>query len=288
MTIGKCLISQNCSPLTISDFKHLFNAAMNKIPNKRGILVDHEFVFIVLGEAMQKKVAIAVSGGSDSMALASLASEFLGPQNVVGMIVDHQLQNYGVSEDPNKVQDNLVKVGIRSRILKLSWSDQASGNISLIPGKIMQQSRDNRYRALFDACENEGASFLLTGHNLEDDIITMFHRISRMSGIDGLAGMKLATTFPFASYGSDSKYILRPLLTVPKRQLVNTCVDRGVSWTHDQSNDDLSFRRNECLSALIQLQSENPSIETELLAKFLGSFKKHRSYIHEKGNFLFF
>jgi tRNA(Ile)-lysidine synthetase-like protein len=218
------------------------------------------------------------------MALASLASEYLGANNVFGLIVDHQLNHYGVSEEPLEVQNNLAKMGIRSNILKLSWSNHLSGPVSLIPGKIMQESRDQRYRALFDACESENLSLLLTGHNLEDDIVTMFHRISRMSGIDGLAGMKLATTFPFTTNNSNCRYILRPFLTVPKKQLINTCISRGLSWNRDKSNDDLSFRRNECLHALIQLQSENSAIETKLLVQFLESFKKHRVYIHRKGN----
>lgn len=238
-----------------------------------------------IAELGNAKIALAISGGSDSMALAALASEYLGNDRVVGLIVDHQLKNYGVSEEPVLVQENLKKLGIRSDIIKLSWDDEVSPHMSLIPGKIMVKSRENRYRALYEACKASNISLLMTGHNLEDDIVTMFFRFSRMSGIDGLAGMKQATIFPFAAPDSDSKFILRPLLTVPKSQLITTCLERNISWTRDGSNDDLSFRRNECLQALIQLQSENESISTEALAKMLGSFKNHRVYIHDKGNF---
>ena len=104
-----------------------------------------------------------------------------------------------------------------------------------------------------------------------------------MSGTDGLAGMKLASTFPFAVPESDSTFILRPLLSVPKLKLINTCVERKISWTHDASNDDLSFRRNECLKALIQIQNDNKSVTTESLFGMLESFKGHRAYMHHKG-----
>lgn len=232
---------------------------------------------------MNAKVALAISGGSDSMALAALASEHLGRDRVLGLIVDHQLQKFGINEEPNKVQENLDKLGIQSNILKLSWDDQFSGHNSLIPGKLMIKSREMRYKILFNVCKNSGIPLLLTGHNLEDDIVTMFYRISRMSGLDGMAGMKKASTFPFAAPDSDSTFILRPLLTVPKSRLINTCLNRGMNWTYDKSNDDLSFRRNECLQALVDLQQDNPKISIEALERMLNSFKGHREYIHQNG-----
>lgn len=219
------------------------------------------------------------------MALAALAAESLGCNRVTALIVDHHLQNIGISENPLQVQKNLEVIGIESKILNLNFKDLISGQISMPPGKIMMQSREKRYRAMFDACKKEGIHMLLTGHNLEDDIITMFYRISRMSGVDGLAGMKQVTTFPFAVPESDSYFIMRPLLTVPKIRLINTCIDRKISWTSDKSNDDTSFRRNECLRSLIELQNDNPMISTEALINTLQTFKEHRCYIHQKGKY---
>lgn len=220
------------------------------------------------------------------MALAALASECLGKDKVLGLIVDHKLEDFGVSENSEKVQENLDRLGIRSNIVKLSWENTFPGEQSIIPGKVMMKSREKRYKALFEMCKNENIPLLLTGHNLEDDIVTMFYRISRMSGLDGLAGMKQVSTFPFAAPNSDSTFILRPLLSVPKQCLINTCIEREINWNHDQSNDDLSFRRNECLQALIQLQSENKNININSLTQMLESFKGHRAYIHQKGKAL--
>lgn len=217
------------------------------------------------------------------MALAALASEYFGNDRVIGFIVDHRLQDFGFSENTTLVQENLEKLGIRSNILRLSWNDQNSDPINLLPGKLMMLSREKRYRVLFEACKKEDSPLLLTGHNLEDDIVTMFYRASRLSGLDGLAGMKLASVFPFSAPESDSAFILRLFLSIPKKRLISTCLDRSVSWIHDHSNDDMSFRRNECLQSLIQLQKDNDSITTDSLSKLINSFKEHRSYIHKKG-----
>ena len=226
------------------------------------------------------KIALAVSGGPDSMALAALAAEAIGRDRLIALVVDHQLNEFGVSEDSSKTQSALNAIGIASEILTLNWH-KTPRFLDNVKGRLVMEARDHRYRALFDACKRHNSSFLLTGHNLEDDIVTMFYRMSRLSGLDGIAGMKSVSTFPFAADGTDSCFLVRPLLPVPKSRLLQTCQDRHVSWIHDLSNDDLNYRRNETLQSLSQLQSENPKITTEALQRMLSNFKKHRSFVHQ-------
>lgn len=225
------------------------------------------------------KIALAVSGGPDSMALAALASEYFGKERLTGLIVDHQLQDFGVTENSSLVQEKLDRMGIGSSVIKLKY-DSVIGDA--FTGKLMSVTRDMRYRALLNECKRFDTRLLLTGHNLDDDIVTMFYRISRMSGLDGLGGMKKVSVFPCASKDSDSYFILRPLLETPKARLINTCIQRGISWIQDESNNDLSFKRNECLQSLIDLQSENENIKLDSLKLMLDSFKKHRIFIHDK------
>ena len=229
----------------------------------------------ILGKS---KIGIAVSGGPDSMALAALASKAFGKERVHAFIVDHQLESAGVTESPGKVCDTLRELGIASSVLKLEWPVQLPNET-----RLMIESREKRYRALLDACNEEGISVLLTGHNLEDDLVTMFYRISHQSGLDGIAGMKAATNFPFPAPNAANCFILRPLLEIPKARLVETCRSLNVPWTHDQSNDNLNFRRNETLEALIKLQSENEAISTEALSEMLGFFKRQRKFLFDKG-----
>lgn len=232
---------------------------------------------------LSSKIALAVSGGPDSMALAALASELFGKDRLTGLIVDHQLQDFGVTENTALVQERLHKLGIPSSVIKLQYDTTINAK-DAVSGKLMSITRDMRYRALLDECKRYNSQLLLTGHNLEDDIVTMFYRISRMSGLDGLGGMKKVSIFPFASESAESCFIMRPFLEIPKARLINTCIDRGVSWTQDESNNDLSFKRNECLQALIDLQKEKENVNLDSLKLMLDSFKKHRVFIHEKGN----
>lgn len=215
------------------------------------------------------------------MALVGLAVKALGPERVHAFIVDHGLQQLGVSEDSQSVLTALQGMGIKSTVLGMNWHGSLPTE-----SKLMMQAREGRYRLLLDACNRNACSLLLTGHNLEDDIVTMFYRISRMSGLDGLAGMKLATNFPFPSPHSGNCFILRPLLTVPKASLVETCRSLGIKWSEDTSNDNINFRRNEALQSLIELQAENDKISTEALTQMLGFFKRQRQVLHEKSKHL--
>lgn len=231
---------------------------------------------------MQCKVGIAVSGGPDSMALAVLAKEALGADRVHALIVDHRMQKEGVSEDPERVISLLKERGFKScSVLPIEWP----ANQTPSEAKLMMQAREERYRVLLEACQKNSLQLLLTGHNLEDDLVTMFYRIAHLSGLDGIAGMKSATNFPFPAPNSASCFILRPFLSVPKARLVETCRQSGVQWHADTSNDNLNFRRNECLQALIDLQKDNESLTTDALSGMLQFFKRQRQHLHEKGKY---
>lgn len=186
----------------------------------------------------------------------------------------------------------MIVLGVKSDVLTLSWKRTAeepsgdgetSNQRQMLKGHMMLLAREERYKAFMEACRRHNAPLLLTGHNLEDDIVTMLYRISRLSGLDGLAGMKLTSTFPFPAPQSDAFFIVRPLLTTPKARLMQTCQDRGIAWLHDTSNDDLNFRRNELLESLVKMQEENPAVSTEALVRSLNSFKKHRRHVHQEG-----
>lgn len=237
----------------------------------------HSFAF---ADTLSKSnIGIAVSGGPDSMALAGLALKAFGRERIYAFIVDHQMQSLGVTESPETVQSALRTLGIESSVLRINWPHQQLPTES----RLMMEARERRYRALLNACNDKHISVLLTGHNLEDDLVTMFYRISHQSGLDGIAGMKAAANFPFHDINSGNCFVLRPLLDVPKARLVETCKSLNIPWTHDKSNDNLNFRRNETLAALISLQEGNPAITTASLQEMLQFFKKQRQLLFEKG-----
>eukprot|EP00899_Mesostigma_viride_P024652 jgi/Mesvir1/5371/Mv15452-RA.1 len=139
-----------------------------------------------LGIRDGEKVAIAVSGGADSMALACLASfwerRLSSPGHVVAMIFDHKLRSNS-SEEAAAVACALRAMGLADvLVLPCTTSLPSTGNVQ-------SWARRARYHALAQECSSRGLRLLLTGHHADDQLETFLLRTSHASGLWGLACM---------------------------------------------------------------------------------------------------
>ena len=103
-------------------------------------------------------LAVAVSGGPDSMALALLATTWVSERGgtVLALIVDHRIRPQPTPEAAT-VAERLTARNIPSGILTLS---------GLHPGPALaQRARQARYHALATACREAGILHLLLGHH---------------------------------------------------------------------------------------------------------------------------
>jgi tRNA(Ile)-lysidine synthase len=273
-TVRRHLIGspQSSAAVGKDEFARLFGQMLDKMPTLKGLLSS-------------RKVGIAVSGGPDSLALCLLAKQVIPAERLVAFTVDHKLQALGIHDEPDQVSEALQALGIRHEVLPLDWS--AIYVESLSKGRLQETCRQLRYEALFKACRRADVPLLLTGHNLDDDVVTMFYRLAHLSGLDGLAGMKAATCFPVASAAASRFFVGHPLMTVPKGRLQQTCADWAdpagvIQPVHDASNDDLDYRRNSLHDALRAAQSQNPVLTLEALQRTLGNFKRVRADLHDE------
>lgn len=174
-------------------------------------------------------IAIAVSGGADSMALALLADAWARARGgkVVALTVDHGLRPEAAAE-ARAVGRRLRARGIAHRILTWRGTKPRSG--------IQAAAREARYRLLQDWCRRNGVLHLMLAHTLGDQAETFLLRLERGSGADGLAGMAAIAE------GPDVR-LLRPLLAVSKARLVATLEKFGQDWIEDPSNRAVQFAR---------------------------------------------
>lgn len=173
-----------------------------------------------------RRLAVAVSGGADSMALAVLLAAWGGPR---ALIVDHGLRPESAAEAA-LTSVRLAGLSIGSDVLALSISGATSGRVSA------EQARDARYAALETYCAEAGLPDLLIAHHARDQAETIALRTSRGSGASGLAGMA-SVAF------TDKVRRLRPLLRVEPARLRATLRAAGVEWVEDPSNRDLATPR---------------------------------------------
>ncbi len=193
----------------------------------------------------QPLLAVAVSGGADSMATALILRDWARGRAgaVVGLIVDHGLRPESAVE-AELTQQRLFACGITAEILPLH--DLKRG------ARLAERARSARHAALEAACAARGILHLVFGHHAEDLAETVVMRLLAHSGPSGLAGMA-------ALVETQNIRRLRPLLAIPRQRLRDTLRAAGVAWVEDPSNQDLTQQR----ARLRALRSEG--LATEVL-----------------------
>lgn len=174
-------------------------------------------------------LAVAVSGGADSMGLVLLADAWVRARGgkLSGLTVDHGLRP-GSAEEARQVGEWLRVRQIDHHVLPWLGDKPATG--------VQAAARTARYGLMENWCRQTGVLHLLLAHQLEDQAETFLMRLARSPGVDGLAGMS-------AIIEKGSVRLLRPLLSVAKDRLRATLRAAQQSWVEDPSNDNPIFER---------------------------------------------
>lgn len=174
-------------------------------------------------------LAVAVSGGADSMALCILAREWAAARagRITALTVDHGLRP-GSADEAGRIASWMRAAGIEHRVLRWTDDKPLSG--------IQQAARRARYRLLLGWCRKAAVLHLLLGHHSRDQAETVLHRALRASGTAGLAGMAAVRETVHAC-------LLRPLLGWSPDELRQLLRERCCPWLEDPSNADQRFAR---------------------------------------------
>jgi tRNA(Ile)-lysidine synthase len=172
-------------------------------------------------------IAIAVSGGADSLALAILLSHWAGHHDIHlhALTVDHQLRDDAAAE-AKQVGEWLSARSILHTVLR--WDEGI--HIRDVGASPQQAARDARYRLMSEWCEANSCAHLFVAHHADDQVETFLMRLARGSGVEGLAAMS-----PMVRHGSVC--IARPLLDFTKLQLIGVCRAHDQTWIEDPSNE---------------------------------------------------
>lgn len=181
-------------------------------------------------------IAVAVSGGSDSLALALLAAPWCRARGVTltALIVDHGLRPESGAE-ADRVAASLRERGMAAEILR--WSGPKPETA------IQAAARDARYALMAAWCRDHGIAHLLVGHTADDQAETVLMRLQRASGPDGLAGMSAVRRLEHVQ-------VLRPLLGMRRQALQAFLRGRGEAWISDPANRDYRFARTRARAAI--------------------------------------
>lgn len=183
-------------------------------------------------------IAVAVSGGADSMALLLLCQRWAlnAGGKVTALTVDHGLRAESAHE-AKQVQDWCLARRIDHHTL--SWHP------SHLHTSLQATAREARYRLLDGYCKEHNILHIVTAHHRNDQVETLFFRLARNSGLDGLASMSPASSLP-------SVRLLRPLLSISKERLAAVLVQSHQPWLDDPTNQDTRYTRNHLRKQLHQ------------------------------------
>jgi tRNA(Ile)-lysidine synthase len=195
---------------------------------------------------------LAVSGGPDSTALLLMAAEWAarrGTTQIAAATVDHGLRPESASEAASVAQ-LCERLAVPHRTLVWAGAKPST--------RVQERAREARYRLLADHARAIGAGTIVTAHHADDQAETVLFRLIRGSGVAGLSGMA-----PMSERGGLA--IARPLLGVPKSELVAFAHARGAAFFEDPSNADPRYARPRLRSLIASLAAEG--LDSEALAR---------------------
>jgi len=181
------------------------------------------------------RIAIAVSGGGDSLALLRLAAS--SHPSVVALTVNHALRKEAAAE-ARKVAAWCRALGIEHQTLKWKHDGVTSG--------LQAKARAARYDLMSAWCGKHGVEALLTAHTADDQAETVAMRSRRTSSDKSLAAIWPETNW-------NGIRILRPLLDITRAELRDYLTIIGQDWIEDPSNHDSKFER-------VRIREQAPSL----------------------------
>ncbi|RKT00877.1 tRNA lysidine(34) synthetase TilS [Chryseobacterium defluvii] len=210
---------------------------------------------------------LAVSGGADSMVLASLFLSIRDNMRDMGFgfqvaHINYKLRGEDSDLDQKVVQDFCEKHHIPFHLYEVSEKDQKPEN------SIQLWARELRYAFFRQIQEKENLEFLATAHHLNDQLETFIINLSKASGINGLSGIPV----------NDNR-ILRPLLPFSKEEIYEFARINNIDYREDLSNKKNDYLRNKIRNEIVPKLLETND-------HFLENFKKSISYLNQTKDFV--
>lgn len=191
--------------------------------------------------APSDKIVIGISGGSDSVALATL---LLSLQKSYQLNLHLVHINYHLRGQESEEDEIFVEEFAQKNYLPLEVIHYQPANSKSRRGNLEERLRDFRYQAFEKIRQAKKFNWLAVGHQRDDQTETFLLNLFRGAGLKGLAGMKLK---------DETRKIIRPLLRFSKKELQTFLRQRGEKWREDSSNQNNDLFRNKIRNELIPL-----------------------------------
>ncbi len=208
-------------------------------------------------------VAVALSGGADSMALLRALLYLKGQLDLQGQLgsagrlkalhVNHQLRDVESANDAQWCQQQCDLLGVPLEVLTCDTAQYAAETGEGIEAA----ARAQRYQLLTEAAEQIGFRYLAMAHTRDDQVETVLFRVLRGTGLRGMAGI------PRTRALTPSVTLIRPLLSCSRERVIRYLSELGQDYRTDRTNADRRFTRNRLRLDLLPQLREQYNLELD-------------------------
>lgn len=219
------------------------------VKDAAGKLPDAAFSAFSRLIAPGEKIAVAVSGGADSMCLLDLAAKYFPTDRIIVLNVEHGIRGEESKRDSEFVCDAAARYGVRfiGKSADIPALCRASGRSEETEARLARKE-------FFGEILSSGkADRILTAHNAGDRTEGVLMHVFRGSGTRGLIGMNEA----------DGDFI-HPLIAVTRAEIERYDRENGVEFVTDATNTDLKYTRNFIRNRVIPVINERYSLDTAI------------------------
>lgn len=210
------------------------------------------------------RIGLAVSGGSDSVALAFLLTKGGKKKNAakrfVILHVDHGIRKES-KEEYQFVKSLAKRLGIPFKGRHAKVVRQKGESLEMAARRVRLAFFEHQTRLL-------GLDAIATGHHMDDVAETFLMRIKRASGVEGLSGIKEKSQVGGINF-------VRPLLECRDKELKAYLKKYSEEWREDASNDDTTIERNKIRHEVV------PYLEQKLDPKLIPHIFKITKHLAE-------
>ncbi len=226
-------------------------------PQSANVIVQRAIQRALKDVGAPERVVVGFSGGVDSTVLLDALARCRRPQDILAWHVHHGLQT--AADHWGAHCERVAKaLGVSFGVTRLAARP---------PGTNLEAwARAARYEALWAAVARFGADALLVAHHADDQLETVLMRLARGSGPAALAGMPAARRHA-------GGWLLRPLLTLGREQIIACARERGLCWIEDPMNEDPDLLRSALRTRIVpELTRLVPALRANVLrsAQWLG------------------
>lgn len=193
----------------------------------------------------EQGLAVAVSGGPDSMALARALSLWTQGSALHVLCVDHGLRD-GSAAEARQVAE-IMRGWPNTQCHILRWEHDG------IAARLQEEARAARYGLMAEYCRAQNIRYLFLAHHRDDQAETLLFRLAKGSGLDGLAGMQALQKY------DEALTLVRPFLEISKGDILAFCEQERLEFSSDPSNDSEKFARVRLRKARAVLEEEGLS-----------------------------